>query len=157
MDNQTRRQFLKTAGLAAASAGAYSLLPGCAQVSRQPRAQRMRPNILFFFTDDQRFDTIAALGNNEIITPNMDSLVRTGAAFTHAYIMGSMSGAVCMPSRAMLMSGKNLFDLVNKGGTIPPEHLMLPEVLRQAGYVTFATGKWHNGREAYARCFTGGA
>jgi arylsulfatase A-like enzyme len=117
----------------------------------------MRPNILFFFTDDQRFDTIRALGNNEIITPNMDSLVRTGATFTHAYIMGSMSGAVCMPSRAMLMSGKNLFDLVNKGGTIPPEHPMLPEVLRQAGYVTFATGKWHNGRQAYARCFTRGA
>lgn len=37
-----------------------------------------RPNVLFFFTDDQRFDTIRALGNEEIITPNMDALVERG-------------------------------------------------------------------------------
>ncbi|MFB0525792.1 MAG: sulfatase-like hydrolase/transferase, partial [Phycisphaerae bacterium] len=65
-----------------------------------------KPNILFFFTDDQRFDTIGALGNEHIITPNMDSLVRNGTTFTNAYIMGSMSGAVCVPSRAMLMTGR---------------------------------------------------
>ncbi|MHC4620842.1 MAG: sulfatase-like hydrolase/transferase, partial [Planctomycetota bacterium] len=157
MKSQTRRQFLKTAGFAAASAGACSLLPGCAQVSRRAMPERKRPNILFLFTDDQRFDTIHALGNKEIITPNMDKLVRTGTTFTHAYIMGSMSGAVCMPSRAMLMSGQHLFDLVDKGRTIPPDHPMLPEVLRRAGYVTFGTGKWHNGRQPFARCFTAGA
>jgi arylsulfatase A-like enzyme len=132
------------------------LLPGCAQPGPSPK-QTSRPNILFLFTDDQRFDTIGALGNKEIITPNMDALVRTGTTFTRAYIMGSTSGAVCMPSRAMLMSGQNLFDLTNSGRTIPPEHTMLPEVLRQAGYATFATGKWHNGRGPFARCFTAGA
>jgi arylsulfatase A-like enzyme len=144
-------------GYVTASAGAYSLLPGCSGVNRRLRAERKKPNILFLFTDDQRFDTIAALGNKEIITPNMDRLVRGGTTFTNAYIMGSMSGAVCMPSRGMLMSGKNLFDLVNKGNTIPPEHLMLPEVFREAGYVTFGTGKWHNERAPFARAFTTGA
>ncbi|MHC4620463.1 MAG: sulfatase-like hydrolase/transferase [Planctomycetota bacterium] len=155
MKRQTRRKFLKTIGLTAASVGAHSFLSGCAQPGLS-RKQTRRPNILFLFTDDQRFDTIGALGNKQIITPNMDNLVRTGTTFTRAYIMGSTSGAVCMPSRAMLMSGQNLFDLTNSGRTVPPEHTMLPEVLREAGYVTFGTGKWHNGREPFARSFTAG-
>ena len=128
-------------------------------VSRGSQAKgeaRTRPNILFLFTDDQRFDTIHALGNREIRTPNMDRLVERGTAFTHAHIMGSMSGAVCMPSRAMLMSGRGLFHLRGQGGRIPQEHIMFPEALRKAGYVTFGTGKWHNGPAAYARCFTHG-
>ena len=156
MEKQTRREFLKVIGFGAVSAGAMSILPSCASTGRI-NAKRRRPNILFLFTDDQRFDTIRALGNEEIITPNMDRFVRNGTTFTNAYIMGSMSGAVCKPSRAMLLSGKNLFDLVDKGGTIPPEHRMLPEIFRDNGYITFGTGKWHNGREAYARSFTTGA
>ncbi|MHC4671605.1 MAG: sulfatase-like hydrolase/transferase [Planctomycetota bacterium] len=115
-----------------------------------------RPNILFLFTDDQRFDTIAALGNSEIKTPNMDKLVRSGMTFTHAHIMGSMSGAVCMPSRAMLMTGRTLFHLQGAGNKIPLGHKTLPEVLRKAGYNTFGTGKWHNGTDVYARSFTNG-
>lgn len=156
MKKQSRRQFLRTTGLAAASAAGCALLTGCAALERSPHMQTRRPNILFLFTDDQRFDTIGALGNKEIITPNMDGLVRSGTTFNRAYIMGSTSGAVCMPSRAMLMSGRNLFDLTNSGRTISPEHVMLPEVLRRNGYATFATGKWHNGRESFARCFTAG-
>jgi arylsulfatase A-like enzyme len=156
MERQTRRGFLKQTGISFASAGAFSLLAGC--TSNETSARKSKgANILFLFTDDQRFDTIRALGNEEIITPNMDKLVREGTTFTNAYIMGSMSGAVCMPSRAMLLSGKNLFDLVDKGRTIPPEQRMLPEVLREAGYVTFGTGKWHNRRGPFARSFTAGA
>jgi arylsulfatase A-like enzyme len=156
MERQTRREFLKQTGITFASAGAFSLLGGC--TSNEPPARKSEgANILFLFTDDQRFDTIRALGNEEIITPNMDKLVSEGTTFTNAYIMGSMSGAVCMPSRAMLLSGKNLFDLVNKGRTIPLEHRMLPEVLREAGYITFGTGKWHNGKGPFDRSFTVGA
>jgi len=152
MIKQTRREFIKTIGLGAASAGAFSLLAGCTSNETSARKSE-RANILFLFTDDQRFDTIHALGNKDIITPNMDTLVREGTTFTNAYIMGSMSGAVCMPSRAMLLSGKNLFDLVDKGRTIPAEHPMLPEVLLDSGYIPYATGKWHNDREAFARSF----
>ena len=154
---QTRREFLKAMGFGAASAGMMSILPGCSDTGEIAGGKNKRPNILFLFTDDQRFDTIRALGNKQIVTPNMDRLVRNGTTFTNAYIMGSMSGAVCMPSRAMLLSGKNLFDLVDKGDTIPPEHPMLPEVLRKAGYVTFGTGKWHNEKAPFARSFTTGA
>jgi len=146
----TRRGFLKTVG-----AGAAALtMPRCATAGKPPGR---RPNILFLFSDDQRFDTIHALGNGRIVTPNMDALVRNGTTFANAYIMGSMSGAVCMPSRAMLMSGRTLFHLFRDGRDIPPVHVTMPEVLRDAGYRTFATGKWHNGRRAYARCFSDGA
>jgi arylsulfatase A-like enzyme len=70
--------------------------------------------------------------------------------------MGGTSGAVCMPSRAMLLCGRTLFHLDNKGASIPRAHIMLPELLRQKGYRTFGTGKWHNGKRAYARCFEDG-
>ncbi len=115
-----------------------------------------QPNIVFFFTDDQRFDTIAALGNNEIITPNIDRLVGMGTTFTQAHIPCGTSGAVCMPSRAMLMTGRTLFHLEREGQSIPPEHTTMGEVLQQAGYRTFGTGKWHNGTASYARSFTDG-
>ncbi|MFW6270950.1 MAG: sulfatase-like hydrolase/transferase [Bacillota bacterium] len=116
-----------------------------------------KPNILFFFTDDQRYDTIAALGNEEINTPNLDSLVQKGTSFTRAHIPGGTHGAVCMPSRAMLHTGRTLFHLENSGRQIPGEHKMLGEVLQKAGYQTFGTGKWHNGTKSYARSFNNGA
>ena len=47
-----------------------------------------RPNILFFFTDDQRFDTIAAAGHPDIKTPNLDALLARGTHFSHAHIPG---------------------------------------------------------------------
>jgi arylsulfatase A-like enzyme len=115
------------------------------------------PNILFFFTDDQRFDTIHALGNEQVATPNMDELVRGGTSFTHAHIMGGSCPAVCMPSRAMLMTGRTLFHIDREGQDIPIEHVMLAEVLQESGYVTFGTGKWHNGTQAYTRSFGAGA
>jgi len=157
MKPATRREFLKAAGRAAASAPLFSMLPGCSAVHPKPAAKTSRPNILFIITDDQRFDTITALGNKYVLTPNIDRLVHNGTTLTNACIMGSNSGAVCMPSRAMLMSGKHLFQLADKGRTIPPEHIMLPQTLRQAGYRTFATGKWHNGKATFARAFTNGA
>ena len=115
-----------------------------------------RPNILFFFTDDQRFDTIHALGNEHIITPNLDWLVEHGTAFTNAYIMGGTSGAVCMPSRAMLWTGRTLFHIQEQGQGIARDHIMLGETLQAAGYTVFGTGKWHNGPAAHGRNFSAG-
>jgi arylsulfatase A-like enzyme len=116
-----------------------------------------KPNLLLFFTDDQRFDTIAALGNPDIHTPHLDRLAARGTACTHAHIPVGTDPAVCMPSRAMLLTGRTLFDIEGEGQTIPPEHCTLGECLQEAGYHCFGTGKWHNGCDAYARCFTDGA
>jgi arylsulfatase A-like enzyme len=115
-----------------------------------------KPNILFIVTDDQRYDTIQALGNKEIITPNLDALVKDGTSFTNAYIPCGLTGAVCMPSRAMLNTGMNLYDLEGNGETIPEKHVLLGEHLRNNGYHAFGTGKWHNGPPAFTRSFDEG-
>jgi len=108
-----------------------------------------RPNVLFLFADDQRRDTIAALGNRHIRTPRLDSLAREGFQFARAYCMGSIHGAVCQPSRAMLMSGRTLYRVpMDLDGVTT-----LPQLFREAGYSTFGTGKWHNGRASFERSF----
>src|SRR5215510_9186044 len=122
-----------------------------------------RPNILFLFTDDQRFSTLNALNNSAVKTPNLDRLAANGTSFTHACIMGGTIGAVCAPSRAMLMTGQTLFhvdrSIVSPQG-VPEQRkkpfVMFPEVFRKAGYTTFGTGKWHNGPALFARCFSRG-
>jgi arylsulfatase A-like enzyme len=116
-------------------------------------AEAKRPNVVFLLSDDQRFDTIAALGNRDVHTPNLDRLVREGHAFTHCHIMGSTVPAVCAPSRAMLMSGRTLY---RAPVDLPAPLPLLPEVLRKAGYTTYAVGKWHNGRASFHRAFAGG-
>jgi arylsulfatase A-like enzyme len=145
-----RRSFLSAVGLSAASLGA-------AQAASRGRRARRHPNVVLIFADDQRFDTIRALGNEQIVTPNLDRLAREGTAFTNAYMMGGMVGATCVPSRAMLLSGRSLFRLQGNGNVIPREHTMLPEALNNAGYATYHVGKTHNDRESLARSFTGGA
>ena len=134
------------------------LLVSCTGGEETPAVEAAadRPNILILFTDDQRFNTIHALGNEEIRTPNLDRLAQAGTAFTHAHIMGGQHGALCAPSRAMLMTGRPLFRLFETGDVIPEEHTMMPERFAQAGYTTFGTGKWHNNRSAYARAFQEG-
>jgi arylsulfatase A-like enzyme len=68
-----------------------------------------QPNIILLFTDDQKWNTIGALGNTEIKTPNLDRIADGGFVFSNAYCFGGNSGAVCIPSRNMLMSGKVFF------------------------------------------------
>ncbi len=116
-----------------------------------------KPNIVFFFTDDQRSDTIHALGNTGVSTPNLDRLVAEGTTFTNGYIMGGSCGAVCMPSRAMLHTGRTLYRIEGQGQGVPEDHALLGETLQAAGYTSFGTGKWHNGRRSYARSFDAGA
>jgi arylsulfatase A-like enzyme len=111
-----------------------------------------RPNVLILFTDDQRADTIAALGNRHIRTPNLDRLVAEGVVMNRAYCMGALQGAVCVPSRAMLLTGRTLFRV----DTSLNEQPTWPEQFAVAGYTTFITGKWHNGAPSLTRVFDRG-
>src|SRR5437868_15212888 len=61
----------------------------------------IRPDILFIMTDQQRFDTIAALGNPDVYTPNMDRLVRRGISFSNAYA----TCPVCVAARYTIRTG----------------------------------------------------
>ena len=147
-----RRDFMKTLGASMAAC----TLPGCFDAVTKPPVQQKPPNILIMFTDDQRFSAIGGLGIEPVKTPNMDQLMQRGATFTHAHTMGSMHGALCIPARAALLTGRQLFHMINEGSTIPPDHTLLGEYLQQLGYTTFGTGKWHNGKQSYVRCFNDG-
>lgn len=100
-----------------------------------------RPNILFLFSDDQRADTISALGNPAIYTPNLDRLAREGMVLTNAYCMGGNVPAVCTPSRNMLLSGKayTRFGLHASG-----DDPNFPNSMMEAGYETYHHGKRGN-------------
>jgi arylsulfatase A-like enzyme len=107
-------------------------------------AQSSRPNVLFLFTDDQRADTIHALGNPTIRTPILDRLAGSGFVFRNAYCMGGNVPAVCLPSRTMLLSGRSLFHL--KGATADAPSL--PRSFNEAGYITYHHGKRGNTPQA---------
>ncbi|WP_435020468.1 sulfatase-like hydrolase/transferase [Tundrisphaera sp. TA3] len=119
-------------------------------VGAAARADRP-PNVLVLFSDDQRADTIGALGNPHVRTPALDRLVAEGTAFTRAYCMGSDQGAVCVPSRAMLLTGRTLFRVDTKIGQDT-----WPEAFARMGYETFLAGKWHNGEASALRAFRQG-
>ena len=122
----------------------------------------MPPNFLFLIADDHRHDAIGSLGNPAVHTPTLDALAAAGTALTSTYIMGSTSNAVCMPSRAMLMTGRSLFRVFapNPQDVSPypmdPGIPTFPQLLRGAGYRTYGVGKWHNEPELFARSFDGG-
>lgn len=105
-----------------------------------------RPNVLFIFADDQCFETVRALGHTDIETPHLDRLVRQGTTFTRAYNMGAWGGAVCVASRTMLNTGRFLWhahDVYPKAEQERQAGRFWSEHLRQAGYDTYFSGKWH--------------
>ena len=114
-----------------------------------------QPNILFMIADDHRFDAIGAMGDATVQTPVLDSLMARGTTFRQTHIMGSLVGAVCVPSRAAVLTSANLF----RSGMqeINRELAVWPQVMREAGYHTFATGKWHNDKQTFTNSFAEGA
>lgn len=103
-----------------------------------------KPNILFIFADDMSYETIRAFGHLDIDTPNLDRLVDQGASFTHAYNMGAWNGAVCVASRAMLNTGRFVWNAKTlKLNDEVTGHRMWSQQMKQAGYNTYMTGKWH--------------
>ena len=122
-------------------------------------------NVVVILTDDQRRTAVGALGIEPVKTPNMDALYRDGTGFANCYTMGGPHGALCIPSRAMLMTGRDLWHLGPRNpktgkvdvGQVRPEFKTWPEVFRAHGYQTFFTGKWHNNKDAVDRLFTNGA
>ncbi|AWV99282.1 sulfatase-like hydrolase/transferase [Arcticibacterium luteifluviistationis] len=116
-----------------------------------------KPNVIVIYTDDHRYTGVHALGGQDVKTPAMDGLVENGVSFSNAYLMGAFHGATCAPSRAMLHTGRNLFELQGQGFSIPEEHKTLGETLRKEGYYSHIIGKWHQDKESLVRSFNSGS
>lgn len=114
-----------------------------------------QPNVLFMIADDHRWDAIAGMGDPTVKTPTMDSLMARGTTFHQTHIMGSLSGAVCVPSRAAVLTSASLFR--SGANQINRDYAVWPQVMREAGYHTFFSGKWHNDRHTFADSFDDGA
>ncbi len=103
---------------------------------------KKRPNILWLCADQQRYDTIRALGNEYIDTPNLDRLCREGVAFDKAYVQNP----VCTPSRSSFLTGKypSSINANILGGDNLPEHCtLITKALADAGYHCGNIGKLH--------------
>ena len=114
-----------------------------------------RPNVLFMIADDHRWDAIGGMGDPTVQTPTMDALMTRGTTFRQTHIMGSLVGAVCVPSRAAVLTSANLFR--SGGNQINRDLAVWPQVMRDAGYHTFFSGKWHNDRQTFTDSFDAGA
>lgn len=109
-------------------------------------SETAKPNVVFIFADDMTYTAVNAVGNTEIQTPNIDRLVATGTTFTHAYNMGAWNGAVCQASRAMLISGRSVWETDQfRQNWIGGQEMdkTWGKLMEGAGYETYMTGKWH--------------
>lgn len=112
----------------------------------QPLSGADKPNILFLFADDFCYEALGYLGQTDIDTPNLDRLARRGVTFTHAYNMGSWSGAVCVASRNMLLTGRSVWraeKIAKTTEALREAGQLWPGLMKSAGYDTYMTGKWH--------------
>ena len=104
-------------------------------------ADTVRPNIVFIFTDDQRFDSIG-YDNPEIQTPNIDGLAKSGVIFTNCFVNTS----ICCVSRTNIMTGQypGRHGVVDFYKTLSKQQLAqsYPALLRKTGYYTGFVGKW---------------
>src|ERR1051325_3730744 len=114
-----------------------------------------RPNFLFLLSDDQTYRALGLLGELEVKTPNLDRLARRGLLFTHCFNQGGWSGAVCIPSRTMLNTGRTVWQCRDgtNSAALYPRAALWGETLARAGYDTFMVGKWHIPEAALGRSF----
>ena len=138
-----RRQFLRAA-CAGVAAAALTSQGGTVAAARR------RPNVIIIYTDDQGTCDLPSYGSKDLVTPNIESLVKRGTRFTQFYA----PGPVCSPSRAGLLTGRYPLHagLPNNSpserghpGGLPSDQVTIAEMMKAAGYATAHIGKWHLG------------
>jgi arylsulfatase A-like enzyme len=116
-------------------------------------AENRRPNFVFVYTDDQRWDAMSVVQREQgararfpwLATPNMDRLAAEGVRFRNAFVVNSL----CAPSRASFLTGQYgyLNGIVNNHTPFPLDNVTHAQLLRQAGYATGYVGKFHMGSQ----------
>ncbi len=157
-----RREFLS--GLSAASI-LPSLVLGLDSTKAQAARQKKRPNIVFILADDLGYGDLGCYGREDIKTPAIDSIAAEGVKFTQYY----SNGPECSPTRTAFMTGRyqqrvgGLECAIGTGNVgryddairlrqsndlgLPVEETSIARMLKDAGYATAITGKWHLGYE----------
>ncbi len=148
-----------------------TLLPiaalACGQVNAMAQKHQQRPNIIYIMCDDMGYGDLGCYGQQYILTPNIDRMAKEGMRFTQAYAGAPVSA----PSRACFMTGQHSGHTEVRGnkeywapsqpiyygknrdfsvvGQHPydPEHVILPEIMKDNGYRTGMFGKWAGGYE----------
>ena len=162
MNKPTRRKFLKTVGLATASVAAPVFFnDAAAQASNRHR----RTNIIFILADDLGYGDLGCYGRKDIKTPAIDGIAAEGVKFTQYY----SNGPECSPTRTAFLTGRyqhrvgGLECAIGNGNVgryddairlretndlgLPVEETSIARMLKDAGYATAITGKWHLGYE----------
>ncbi|WP_407984805.1 arylsulfatase [Pontiella sulfatireligans] len=124
-----------------------AMATGAAAASRPLVASSPKPNIIYILADDLGYGDLSCLGQEHFQTPNIDALKEKGMFFANHY----SGSTVCAPSRSALLTGQHTGHTFVRGNKeimpegqhpIPDEVLLLPEMLKPAGYVSGAFGKW---------------
>lgn len=144
--SSSRRDFLQGSIAVAGATLASSMLPAQAQAATK------KPNIVFFYTEGQRWDALSLAGNTLLETPHQDRIGREGVMFNNSFCMN----ALCAPSRTALMTGMYSHSTGaldnNTSGKLPADISLFTDLLHQEGYEVAICGKVHmkNGlRERY--------
>jgi arylsulfatase len=141
----SRRTFLKSMAIGAATT-AFPVYAGGTSIMSQTNEKR--PNILHIFTDQQRFDTIGAINNPTIKTPNLNRLCENGVIFTNAFT----PCPVCVAARCSMVYGQYPMNTDCYENTLMPTdgRQSLMDALAEAGYRTHGIGKCHFSPDSYA-------
>ena len=136
----SRRDFISSVA-ALASAGAFSLLPGCSGIGQIITAKRRRPNIVFIMADDHAAHAMSCYGSKINKTPNLDRLAKEGMLFENCFCTNS----ICAPSRAVILTGKysHINGVLDNYTKFDGSQQTFPKLLQKAGYETAIIGKWH--------------
>ena len=142
----TTRLFRVPVTMLAVAAGLFTVSPA--------QAAQRKPNFLFVYTDDQRWDAMGVVQREQgerarfpwFQTPNMDRLANEGVRFRNAFVTLSL----CAPSRAAFMTGRynHLNGIANNHTPFPEDSVTHASLLRSAGYATAYIGKWHMGGQS---------
>ena len=137
-----RREFIKTTGMVTIGTAAAGELVFGKEYLTGALLPGKKPNILFILADDYGIGEVSCYGADNYKTPNIDKLAQGGMRFTHAYTV-----SLCGPSRACILTGRYAFrtGATNQDATgrfTPDAETMMPKILKPAGYVTAAIGKW---------------
>ena len=133
-----RREFLKQAGIGAVALSVSSVLPGIGLQAADSR----KPNIIFILSDDIGLGDIGCFGSDHYKTPRIDALAKSGIRYDQCF-----SQPLCGPSRCEILTGRYAFRtgmISNQSGAVPrpANEIMIPKMLKPAGYVTAQVGKW---------------